>query len=223
MKKIFLSAVAVFLGFIAVGQDDVVVVDSYWKNDTIKLKFTQIGSTNNVSVQKIGNNDGEKPTGILVIPSRISVEGDTTIYTVTEIASGGFDEVHGLSKVTIPNTVTKIGDNAFRHSGNNSTSFEIIMSENIKEIGASAFEGCNKLLSIELREGLEKIGSSAFASCNGITEIILPSTLDTLGASAFATCNNLSPLKSNSWVSIGAHAFQNCSKIGDITGPCGIS
>ena len=107
MKKIFLSVVAVFLGFIAVGQD---VVDSDWKDTTKKLKYTQIGSTNNVSVQKIGNNDNEKPTGDLVIPSQIS--RNSTVYTVTEIASGGFNEVHNLTKVTIPNTVTIIGDNA---------------------------------------------------------------------------------------------------------------
>ncbi|MBQ1191303.1 MAG: leucine-rich repeat domain-containing protein, partial [Bacteroidales bacterium] len=146
----------------------------------------------------------------------------STVYTVTEIASGGFNEVHGLSKVTIPNTVTIIGDNAFRHSGNNSTSFEIIMSENIKEIGASAFEGCNKLSSIELPEGLEEIGSSAFASCNGITEIILPSTLETLGSSAFASSNGLRTVEFNSWVSIGENVFQNCSNL-VITGPCGLS
>ena len=217
MKKIFLSVVAVFLGFIAVGQD---VVGSDWKDTTKKLKYTQIGSTNNVSVQKIGNNDNEKPTGDLVIPSQIS--RNSTVYTVTEIASGGFNEVHTLSKVTIPNTVTIIGDNAFRHSGNNSTSFEIIMSENIKEIGASAFEGCNKLSSIELPEGLEEIGDRAFAECNGITEIILPSTLETLGSSAFVTCNNLRTVEFNSWVSIGENVFQNCSQL-VITGPCGLS
>ena len=217
MKKIFLSVVAVFLGFIAVGQD---VVGSDWKDTTKKLKYTQIGSTNNVSVQKIGNNDGEKPTGNLVIPSQIS--RNSTVYTVTEIASGGFNEVHNLSKVTIPNTVTIIGDNAFKHSGNNSTSFEIIMSENIKEIGASAFEGCNKLSSIELPEGLKKIGDRAFAECNGITKIILPSTLETLGSSAFVTCNNLRTVEFNSWVSIGENVFQNCSNL-VITGPCGLS
>ena len=217
MKKIFLSVVAVFLGFIAVGQD---VVGSDWKDTTKKLKYTQIGSTNNVSVQKIGNNDNEKPTGDLVIPSQIS--RNSTLYTVTEIASGGFNEAHGLSKVTIPNTVTIIGDNAFMHSGNNSTSFEVVMSENIKEIGASAFEGCNKLSSIELPEGLEKIGSSAFASCNGITEIILPSTLETLGSSAFASSNGLRTVEFNSWVSIGENVFQNCSNL-VITGPCGLS
>ena len=217
MKKIFLSVVAVFLGFIAVGQD---IVGSDWKDTTKKLKYTQIGSTNNVSVQKIGNNDGEKPTGDLVIPSQIS--RNSTVYTVTEIASDGFNEVHGLSKVTIPNTVTIIGDNAFKHSGNNSTSFEIFMSENIKEIGASAFEGCNKLSSIELPEGLEEIGSSAFASCNGITEIILPSTLETLGSSAFASSNGLRTVEFNSWVSIGENVFQNCSNL-VITGPCGLS
>ena len=217
MKKIFLSVVAVFLGFIAVGQD---VVGSDWKDTTKKLKYTQIGSTNNVSVQKIGNNDGEKPTGVLVIPSQIS--RNSTVYTVTEIASDGFYQVHGLSEVRIPNTVTKIGDNAFMQAGSHANPFTIDMSAaNIKEIGASAFQGCNTLLSITLPEGLEKIGDLAFASTK-ITEIKLPSTLDSLGSSAFADCHELRTLEFNSWVSIGANAFQNCSNL-VITGPCGLS
>ena len=229
MKKIFLSVVAVFLGFIAVGQDVVVdAVDSDWKSKTKNLKYTQIGSTNNVRVQQLGDNDNEKPTGDFVIPSYISrediVNGTVieTVYTVTEIASSGFITARALSEVTIPNTVTKIGNNAFMYAGNNSASFVINMSENIKEIGASAFEGCNKLLSITLPEGLEKIGDRAFAECNGITAIILPSTLETLGSSAFASSNGLSTVVFNSWVSIGENAFQNCSQL-VITGPCGLS
>ena len=223
-KKIFLSVVAVFLGFIAVGQDVVV-----WEDETNKLKYTQIGSTNNVRVQKIGNNDGEKPTGNLEIPSHIlrkdTVNGTVieTVYTVTEIASDGFYQVHGLSEVRIPNTVTKIGDNAFMQAGSHANPFTIDMSAaNIKEIGASAFQGCNTLLSITLPEGLEKIGDLAFASTK-ITEIKWPSTLDSLGSSAFADCHELRTVEFNSWVSIGANAFQNCGELGDITGPCGLS
>ncbi len=227
MKKIFLSVVAVFLGFIAVGQDVVVDdVDSDWKSTTRKLKYTQIGSTNNVSVQKIGNNDGEKPTGFLEIPSHIlRVENEISIlYTVTEIASDGFYQVHGLSEVRIPNTVTKIGDNAFMQAGSHANPFTIDMSAaNIKEIGASAFQGCNTLLSITLPEGLEKIGDLAFASTK-ITEIKLPSTLDSLGSSAFADCHELRTVEFKSWPLIGANAFQNCNNdLLVITGPCGLS
>ena len=225
MKKIFLSVVAVFLGFIAVGQD-VDTVGSDWKSTTRKLKYTQIGSTNNVSVQKIGNNDGEKPTGILKIPSHIlRVENEISIlYTVTEIASDGFYQVHGLSEVRIPNTVTKIGDNAFMQAGSHANPFTIDMSAaNIKEIGASAFQGCNTLLSITLPEGLEKIGDLAFASTK-ITEIKLPSTLDSLGSSAFADCHELMTVEFKSWPLIGANAFQNCNNdLLVITGPCGLS
>ena len=215
MKKIFLSVVAVFLGFIAVGQDVVV-----WEDATNKLKYTQIGSTNNVSVQQLGGGQQGMPTGELEIPPQISIENID--YTVTEIASYGFSGLNDLSEVTIPNTVTKIGDNAFLNSGVNSTSFVIIMSENIKEIGASAFEGCDKLSSIVLPEGLKKIGDMAFGRCNRITEIILPSTLETLGSSAFASSNGLRTVEFNSWVSIGENVFQNCSNL-VITGPCGLS
>lgn len=216
MKKIFLSVVAVFLGFIAVGQDVVV-----WEDATNKLKYTQIGSTNNVSVQQLGGGNEGMPTGDLVIPSQISIENID--YTVTEIASYGFSGLNDLSKVTIPNTVTKIGDNAFLNSGVNSTPFVIIMSENIKEIGASAFEGCDKLSLIELPEGLKKIGDMAFARINGITKIILPSTLETLGSSVFNASNGLRTVGFNSWPLIEADAFQGCNNQLDITGPCGLS
>ncbi|MEE1001186.1 MAG: leucine-rich repeat domain-containing protein [Bacteroidales bacterium] len=215
MKKIFLSVVAVFLGFIAVGQDVVV-----WEDAANKLKYTQIGSTNNVSVQQLGGGQQGMPTGYLEIPSQIS--RNSTVYTVTEIASYGFSGLNDLSEVTIPNTVTKIGDNAFMSSGGNAHPFVINMSENIKEIGASAFECCNNLSSITLHEGLKKIGDRAFAQINGITEIILPSTLETLGSSAFVASNNLETVVFNSWPSIEADAFQGCNHL-DITGPCGLS
>ena len=135
-----------------------------------------------------------QPTGNLEIPEQISKEGIE--YTVTEIASGGFTSLDHLLEVTIPNTVTIIGDNAF--------------------------EGCNNLSSIELSEGLKEIGYKAFERCK-ITEIILPSTLETLGSLAFGTCNDLMTVKFNSWVSMGDDVFQNCGKLGVVTGPCGLS
>ena len=54
----------------------------------------------------------EKYSGEVVIPSSITVEGKE--YTVTSIGKDAFYDCSGLTSITIPNSVTSIGVNAFR-------------------------------------------------------------------------------------------------------------
>jgi len=49
--------------------------------------------------------------GKLEIPETVEIDGKT--YTVTEIAANAFKDNKDLTEVTIPGTVTKIGDGAF--------------------------------------------------------------------------------------------------------------
>ena len=49
--------------------------------------------------------------GKVEIPATVEIDGKT--YTVTEIAAGAFKDNKELKEVTIPGTVTKIGDGAF--------------------------------------------------------------------------------------------------------------
>ena len=49
--------------------------------------------------------------GKVEIPATVEIDGKT--YTVTEIASNAFKDNKELTEVTIPGTVTKIGDGAF--------------------------------------------------------------------------------------------------------------
>ena len=53
----------------------------------------------------------EKYSGEVVIPSSITVEGKE--YTVTSIGNSAFYECSSLTSVTIPNSVTSIGERAF--------------------------------------------------------------------------------------------------------------
>ena len=88
--------------------------------------------------------------------------------------------VVGGSKSVIPNTVTKIREDAF--FGRMSLK-EIIIPESVKTIGQRAFKGCTGLTSIVLPSGLEPSGlkpnrlffDSTFEGCTGLQEVTINS------------------------------------------------
>ena len=88
---------------------------------------------------------GRDATGDVTIPSTISHEGKD--YTVTEIGNNAFNlggAPSDVTSVTLPNTITTIGEKAFYNL--NIESFTI--PESVKYIKSSAFENCRRLKSI---------------------------------------------------------------------------
>ncbi len=77
-----------------------------------------------------------------------------------------------IGSVTIPNSVKKIGDNAF------SNCYNLLLETK----GGSSFG-----------TGAESIGASAFANCVSLDSIRFPTTLKTIGRDAFAGCSIENP------------------------------
>lgn len=105
---------------------------------------------------------------------------------VTKIGSSAFyqnvgDPCH-LTSITLPNTVTEIGEDAFDQCINLTT---VKFSENLLTIGPGAFGGCKSLTNVILPEGLTTIADAAFQSCEAMASITIPSTITSIGASAF--------------------------------------
>jgi len=74
------------------------------------LYYTPI-SEDKVAV--IESQNGEKYSGIIVIPETISYDGKN--YSVERIAENAFADCTNLTIITIPKSVTNIGDNAFKN------------------------------------------------------------------------------------------------------------
>lgn len=68
---------------------------------------------------------------------------------------------------------------------------EIRVPDFITELGASAFEGCSKLVSVYMHDNVTKIGESAFCDCTALENINVPKNLETIEESAFWTCTSL--------------------------------
>ena len=91
----------------------------------------------------------------------------------TEIASGLCYMCDGIETITIPETVTKIGAEAFSFSAIK----EITLPDAVTEIGDEAFAYCENLSEIELPEGLTEVGKLAFSDTS-ITSITIPKSLE---------------------------------------------
>ena len=126
---------------------------------------------------------------------------------ITSIGDYAFYSCRGLTELTLPNSVTSIGN-----------------PNSVTSIGWYAFQGCTGLTELTLPNSVTSIGGCAFEGCNGLTELTLPNTLERIVASAFRGCSGLTELTlPNSVWSIGEYAFQGCSGLTELTLPSSVT
>ena len=90
-----------------------------------------------------------------------------------------------VSSVSLPSTLTSIGDEAFAGLSDLAS---VSIPGSVTELGTSIFYECDKLSSVTLGYGLKEIGYQMFYSCP-ITSIQLPATLEKIGYHAFHYCD----------------------------------
>ena len=135
----------------------------------------------------------------------------------TCIASHAFYNEKNLAAISIPATVTSIGDYAFSHCTGLTS---CIITGNIKRVGKDAFWDCKNITSLTIAEGVDSIGSSAFAGCEGLTSVVIPSTLKTIEACVFMDCKGLTSVTISEGVqTIKDRAFLRCTGLTSITIP----
>ena len=79
--------------------------------------------------------------------------------------------IYGGKSTIIPESVTKIGNDAFDRCRSLES---ITIPESVEEIGECAFYNCESLKSVTLPESITKIGESAFDDCSALTAIYVP-------------------------------------------------
>lgn len=122
-----------------------------------------------------------------------------------------------LKKVTLPESVTSIKENAFQDAIALET---VTVGAATTEIGNSAFSGCGHLTEVNLPAGLQSLGTFCFSQCSSLADISLPESLKSLGMGAFYFCVTLNnPALPSSLETIGNLAFFNCASFTEITIP----
>ncbi len=133
----------------------------------------------------------------------------------------------GCKNSVIPNSITSIGDSAFKDcSGLN----ELALPNSVTSIGQSAFYGCGGLTELTLPNSLTKIGIYAFKGCTGLETITVGS-----GNSRYDSrdnCNSIIDTETNTLIvgcknsvipdsitSIWDFAFHGCIGLTELTLP----
>lgn len=141
-----------------------------------------------------------------------SVEYDGVTYTVVGIApSALYNE--GVSSVSIPSTVTYIGNSAFRGCSQLS---EIVIPDGVVSIGQYAFSASG-LVSVDIPDSVTTLDRGAFERCSRLTEISIGSGITELPLDVFASCYSLTSVTIPGTVETVDGSFHDSSNIRSIT------
>ena len=157
------------------------------------------------------------------------------------IGESAFTDCYTLEKITLPNSITTIGLDAFyktawyenqqdgvvylgnilyAYKGNMSEGTTIDIKEGTCLITARAFNGRNELKEVKCPGSMTYIDDYAFRNCKGQQKINLPNNIRRIGNYAFFNCQQLENITfPDSLRSIGDYALHSCLQLKSIKFP----
>ena len=108
--------------------------------------------------------------------------------SVTKIGEGAFANLDGLKTIVIPGTVKEIGASAFAY---NKTLETVIMQDGVEIIGNSAFSNCDNLVNVNMAKTIKDIGGASFWDDHKIKRIEIPEQVEKIANMTFYDCNEL--------------------------------
>ena len=131
--------------------------------------------------------------------------------SVTTIGNYAFSGCDGLTGVTIPNSVTTIKNHAFSYCTGLTG---VTIPNSVTTIGNYAFSGCDGLTSVTIPDSVTTIGNCVFYDCTGLTSVTIGSGVELIPESAFYVCYNLkSVCLPSELLYIRNDAFNSCPNI----------
>ncbi len=140
---------------------------------------------------------------------------------ITSLEGGVFSGCSSLSSIYIPEYIDNISGNVFSYctnltsivvdpknkrydSRNNCNAIietssnalivgcvDCVIPDDVTTLGAGAFLGCDKLLSIQIPNSVKKIDGEVFSGCSNLIQINIPESVSSIGGYAFSGCRSL--------------------------------
>ena len=114
----------------------------------------------------------------------------STVETLDLSSTSGEYRVVVTGEIT-SSTIRTLKDKLTTAGASAKIRLDLSQTTGLTSIGASAFEGCSGLTSVEIPAGVISIGASAFEGCSGLTSVEIPASVTSIGFRAFADCSGL--------------------------------
>ena len=159
----------------------------------------------------------------IAIPSTVSEIGRSAFESCNSLRTVVFSDSNKMKKTAltaylIQNGLKKIEPNTF----SDCKSLEsITLPSTLTEIGERAFDRCKKLTEVELKEGLQKINQRAFYENKALKRIVIPCTVNSIGSMAFKGCTELKEVTLNhkKIKTMGDKVFEGCPSSSTVITP----
>ena len=164
----------------------------------------------------------EKSITSIIIEEGVTYVGNYSFYGGYQSSPNGDKYPYSqigktLQTITIPNSVTSIGDDAFECC---TSLTSVTIGNNLTSIGLRAFANCSSLISVTIPNSVTSIGEYAFSGCTGLTSVTISNSVTRIEYGTFQHCSGLTTITlPNSITSIGEYAFFGCSGLTSVKIP----
>ncbi len=136
--------------------------------------------------------------------------------SLVEIYGSSFSDSK-ISSISIPKTVKRIGNYAFKNCNNLK---KVIFEDSPTAISVGAFAGCSLLDEIDFGDSIQSVSMYAFNNCQSLKEIVLPSSITRIDDNVFQNCISLNKVIILAPITqVSSNMFNGCINLTEIIMP----
>lgn len=148
--------------------------------------------------------------GAYTIPSEVNGKEIDQIWT------SGFEGAVGLTDITIPASIGRLGTAAFESTGLT----HVTIPDTVQQVDPAVFQNCTSLVSVKLPNGITEIDQYLFANCISLQHVDMPDSITKINIYAFHNCTSLTSLAlPEGLTSLSVGCFEKCYNLQHVVVP----
>lgn len=136
--------------------------------------------------------------------------------TIDQVWTSGFEGAVGLTDITIPASIGRLGTAAFENTGLT----HVTIPDTVQQVDPAVFQNCTSLVSVKLPNGITEIDQYLFANCISLQHVDMPDTITKINIYAFHNCTSLTSLAlPKGLTSLSVGCFEKCYNLQHVVVP----
>ena len=136
--------------------------------------------------------------------------------TIDQVWTSGFEGAAGLTDITIPASIGRLGTAAFESTGLT----HVTIPDTVQQVDPAVFQNCTSLVSVKLPNGITEIDQYLFANCTSLQYVDMPDSITKINIYAFHNCTSLTSLAlPKGLTSLSVGCFEKCYNLQHVVVP----